>query len=228
MSRHEAVPLLQRFAPVIRAMRRGDMAAFKTSLGPESPYHDWFLKHDILLPLLYRGEVLVWRSMARKAFILTYEMPTDTSSRKAPTLDLNCMVLAAQLCQRMLDGTEYGAQQKRLKPSEGVVHGNMTPDMREIESIMASLVSQDLVHGFLSHNLKRFAILGSKQKGSPLIAGFPRPWTTMKGRAEEGAGGDGVYVPGWVSKERSSGALGLGLGGVVNLSGIARPVGTGM
>lgn len=167
--------------------------------------------------------------MARKAFMLTYEMPTDPSSRKAPTLDLNSMVLAAQLCQRMLDRTAYGQQQpKRLKPCEGVVHGNITPDMREIESIMASLVSQDLVHGFLSHNLKRFAILGSKQKGSPLIAGFPQPWTTMKGRAEEGAGQDGVYVPGWVSKERSGGAVGLGLGGVVNLSGIARPVGSGM
>lgn len=228
MSRPEAVPILQRFAPVVRAMRRGDLASFKKALGPESPHHAWFFRHGILLPLLYRGEVLVWRSMARKAFLLTYEMPSDPNSRKAPTLDLNCMVVAAQLCQRMLDGTAYGQQPRKLKPSEGVTHGNMMPDMREIESVVASLVAQDLLHGFLSHNLKRFAILGSKQKGGPLNAGFPQPWQTMKGRAEDGAGNEIVDVPGWVSRERSSGALGLGLGGVVNLSGIARPVGSGM
>ena len=70
MSRQEAVPLLQKFAPVIKAMRRGDMASFKAALGPKSPNQGWFLKHGILLPLLYRGEVLVWRSMARKAFLL--------------------------------------------------------------------------------------------------------------------------------------------------------------
>ena len=227
MSRPEAPPILQRFAPVVRAMRRGDLASFKHALSPESPNHNWFFDHGILLPLLYRGEVLVWRSLARKCFVLTYEEPTDRSSRKAPTLDLNAMVTAAQMCQKILDGTAHGGQRKKLKPSEGVIHGNMEPNMQEIESVAASLVSQDLIHGFLSHNLKRFAILGSKQRGGPLNAGFSEPWPTMRNRAEEAnmTGGE-MEVSGWVTKVKSAGEFGLGLGGLVNLSGIARPVGS--
>jgi hypothetical protein len=222
MGRPEAAGIMQKFAPTAKAMRRGDLASFKRSLGPESPHHTWFLRRGILLPLLYRGEVLVWRSLARRAFLLTYQFPADPNSRRAPTLDLHDLLAAAQFCQRLLETDAATGQRKKLKPSMGVIHGNIAPSMQEIEAIVASLVAQDLLHGFVSHSLKRFAILGSKQKGGPLNAGFPAPWSVVRERAEEGAGPHGVEVPGWVSGERRA-----RVGGVVNLSGIARPVGSG-
>ena len=96
----------------------------------------------------------------------------------------------------------------------------LLPTMEIIESIMASLIEQDLLHGFISHSSHRFAITGAKTVGA-LQVGFPRVWDVISGRA------DGE-VPGWV-REKKGPNLGLGGGKfgpgmVVNLSG-ARPAG---
>jgi hypothetical protein len=219
LARPEASTLHPKFVPIIAAMRSGNLAAYRHALSPSSPHHAWFLRRGILLPLLYRGDVIVWRSLARRAFLLTYQFPTDNSSRKAPTLDLHALLLAAQLCQRTL---ELDAQRRgrKLSPSMGLISGSLMPDIADVEAMVASLVAQDLLHGFVSHSLKRFAILGAKQKGGALAAGFPAPWAVMKERAGPGA----TDVPGWVS---GNGMAQVRMGGVVNLSGIARPVGSG-
>ena len=100
------------------------------------------------------------------------------------------------------------------------------PTMEEVESIMASLIQQDLIVGFLTHNNPRFAIPGAKIRGA-LAVGFPSTWEVIKARKQ------GTQVPGWVkeydpSNTSAGGSFG-GFGGggrVVNLSG-ARPVGVG-
>ena len=94
------------------------------------------------------------------------------------------------------------------------------PDLVQVEAIVASLVQQGLLHGFISHGQGKFAILGSKQRGGPLKAGFPTVWEAIKDRAE--SEGRHSEVPGWVRGERKG-----GMGGVINLSGVARPVGSG-
>jgi len=234
--------------PVCLAIRKGSIPDFKAALGPESGNERWFFSKGILLPLLYRAEMLVWRSLARKVFLLTYQFPTDPASRKAPTLELEHLLAAARYFQKLLEGWQKpvssGAtvqagrthmntlfmaptpiipldKSKKLAPHRGVVYGNQQPDIVAIEAIVASLVQQDLLHGFISHNQGKFAILGSKQRGGPLKAGFPGVWETMAKRAEEDKRVDDV--PGWVRKERAQAML----GGVVNLTGIARPVGSG-
>lgn len=239
MSRPESAGILEKFAPIAKAIRRGDIIAFKRSLGPEGGNERWFFQKGLLLPLLNRGEVLVWRSLARRVFLITYQVPTDPNSRKAPTLDLYCLVTAAQYCQKVLEGWQrpkdsvnhlFGElpdlvppanKPAKLSANQGTVFGNFQPDILEIEAIVASLVQQGLLHGFVSHNLSRFAILGAKQRGGPIRAGFPPPWEVIKARAE-GNGGGPADVPGWVREERKG-----PLGGIVNLSGIARPVGSG-
>lgn len=247
MSRPESADLLVKFAPISKAIRRGDIAAFKRALGPESGNQEWFFNKGILLPILSRCEVLVWRSLARRIFLLTYQFPTDPSSRRAPTLDVTDFVAAAQYCQKVLEGWERPVDnialmqsgrthshtmfmqapdlvapqggRKRLRAQEGTIFGNKMPDVVEMEAILASLVQQGLLHGFISHNQGKFAILGAKQKG-PLKAGFPDVWEVLKARAERE--GRATEVPGWVQHERG----GMG-GGVVNLTGIARAVGSG-
>jgi hypothetical protein len=248
MSRPETAGLLEKFAPISKAIRKGDLVSFKRALGPESGNEKWFFQKGILLPLLYRCEVLVWRSLARRVFLLTYQFPTDPNSRKAPTLDLIDLVAAAQYCQKVLEGWERPVDSmtvmqagrthtnamfmktpdlvlstdgaKSLGAHQGTIFGNKMPDLLEIEGIVASLVQQGLLRGFISHNQGKFAILGAKQRGGPLRAGFPDVYEVLKARAErEGRDTD---VPGWVQGERK-----VGMGGVVNLSGIARPVGSG-
>lgn len=153
----------------------------------------------------------------------------DPNSKKAPTLDLHHLVAAAQYCQKILEGYTRPAWSNELVPPpggpaklnahQGTIYGNRQPDLLEIEAIVANLVQQGLLHGFVSHKQSRFAILGAKIRGGALNAGFPPPFGVIKTRAEK----DGeVEVPGWVRQERKA-----QMGGVVNLSGIARPVGTG-
>lgn len=247
-ARPEAQGILEKFIPIARAIQKGSMIAFKHSLGPQSGNEKWFFKKGILLPLLNRCEVLVWRSLARRVFLLTYQVPTDPKDRRAPTLDFQCLVVAAQYCQKKLEGwqrpvdalTQMQAGRahtnalfmktpdlipppkghKYLSAHEGVTFGNKMPKYLEIEAIVASLVQQGLLHGYISHAQGKFAIVGSKQRGGPLNAGFPNAWEVLKTRAE--VEGRDVDVPGWVQSERK----GL-MGGVVNLSGIARPVGSG-
>ncbi|KAF6224320.1 hypothetical protein HO133_010897 [Letharia lupina] len=89
----------------------------------------------------------------------------------------------------------------------------LLPNMEIIESIVASLIEQGLLHGFISHAQHRFAITGVKD-ARPVQVGFPRVWDVIKARANK-------EVPGWV-KERKAPAFGPGM--VVNLSG-ARPAG---
>ena len=85
------------------------------------------------------------------------------------------------------------------------------PTMEIVESMIASLVNQDLLHGFLSHGQKRFAITGVKN-ASPLKIGFPNVWATLSAKMDN-------EVPGWVKKGQKRAG-----GTVMHLSG-ARPVG---
>ena len=92
---------------------------------------------------------------------------------------------------------------------------SLLPSMEVIESIIASLIEQGLLHGFISHAQHRFAITGVKE-ARPVQVGFPCVWDVINARANK-------EVPGWV-KERKAPAFGPGM--VVNLSG-ARPAGAG-
>ncbi|KAK8080479.1 PCI domain-containing protein [Apiospora hydei] len=63
-----------------------------------------------------------------------------------------------------------------------------------IENIVASLVAQGLLHGFIAHSQGRFAIIGAKQKGA-VAAGWPPPAEILATGLKEGED-----VPGWVKR----------------------------
>jgi hypothetical protein len=249
MSRPEAVDLMAKFLPISNAIRKGNMIAFKQALGPEGGHEKWFFKHGILLPMLTRCETLVWRSFARRVFLLTYQPSSDPNSRKAPILDLVDLLGAARYCQKLLEGwtrpvaanafVQAGRTHtnsiflntpdlvpppegpKKLGPHSGMIYGNRMPRMIDIEAIVAGLVQQKLLHGFVSHGQKRFAIIGAKQNGGPFNAGFPQVWEVLHARII--AEGRDQEPSGWVQKIKEKSAL----GGVVNLTGIARMAGSG-
>jgi nuclear mRNA export protein PCID2/THP1 len=82
----------------------------------------------------------------------------------------------------------------KLNEVNGASFGQQTrPSIAEVESLMASLIQQDLITGFLTHNNPRFAIPGAKTRG-PLAVGFPPVWEVIKARREE------EEVPGWVKR----------------------------
>ena len=263
LRRPEAAGLSERFGPLCSAIAKGDIASFRRYIDLDNANAEWFLSKRIMLQLSNRCEVLVWRSLARRTFLLSGSQG-DAMNKKAPTLALQDMLtLAILLEKKMLDpngessqsnGSANGLAKTRpphtnsifmfpkdptpppsdpnTKGGPSLASGYIDPDladvvepeppllptMETIESIVASLIEQDLLHGFISHSSHRFAITGAKNAPA-LQVGFPRVWDVLGARADK-------EVPGWVREDKKGPAPGgkLGPGMVVNLSG-ARPAG---
>ena len=260
LQRPEATGLAEKFQPICTAIAKGDLASFRKYIDLDAQDAEWFLRKRILLQLTNRCEILVWRSLARRTFLLSGSQGAVTSQgdvtrKAAPTLSLQDMLTLATLLEKKVlgfvgevskpngltnghtstDRTHTNAifvfpKAQTGPPQEADVEGPygyvdpdlagvvdpeppLLPNMEIIESIIASLTEQGLLHGFISHAQHRFAITGVKD-ARPVQVGFPRVWDVISARANK-------EVPGWV-KERKAPAFGPGM--VVNLSG-ARPVG---
>ncbi|KAL8872253.1 MAG: hypothetical protein Q9174_002088 [Haloplaca sp. 1 TL-2023] len=250
--RPEAQDLRDKFDPICQAIVKGDIASFRTLTDINNPSAAWLLHWRILLQIANRCEVLLWRSLTRRTFLLS-GFQGDAVNKKAPTLSLEDVLTLASFLERRALGLESNKVGEDLRPQpsiqgkhhtnslfifpptpadtpptrgdEEVSHGYVDPDLLDyddppdaglptmeiVESMIASLVNQDLLHGFLSHGQKRFAITGVKN-ASPLKIGFPNVWVTLSAKMDN-------EVPGWVKEgQRRAG------GTVMHLSG-ARPIG---
>jgi hypothetical protein len=211
------------FVPLCQAVRTGNFIDFQACL---RQHEDWLFNKGLLLPLTHRLRPLLWRSLGRKTFLITYVPPTDANSRKAATLDLSHLHAAAVYVQRRLEGwTPSGAATgsrsapgsllkravsnsaettlspppegpRRLRPNEGLIWGNAEVTPDDVEMTVATLVQQGLMHGFVAHGQGRFAIIGAKAKG-PVLAGWPAVWQAVRDRRYDEEF-DPDEVPGWV------------------------------
>ena len=261
--RPEATGLQEKFQPICTAIARGDLASFRHYVDLDNPHVEWLLRKRILLQLSNRCEVLVWRSLARRTFMLSGSHG-DASKKAAPTLALQDMLTLATSLETAALSLPSSAPQPNDHSSDPRVrnhtnsifvfpsnnnstspqpqdpvsstalpNGHIDPDLAGaaeetppllptieiIESIVVSLVEQDLLHGFISHSQHRFAITGAKN-ANPLHVGFPVVWKVLAGKAD-------LEVPGWVREKKGPVAIGgFRPGMVVNLRG-ARPVGAG-
>lgn len=217
--RQEAHGLMEKFHPVCQSIASGNLISFRTLLDFEGPNGAWFRHFRILLQLRNRGEVLVWRSIIRKAFLISGNQG-DAASKKAPTISLQDVLVFMRALDRPPNN---GNAETYVDPDFEGMPGTLTTspavDMLDVESIVSSLVDQGLMNGYISHRLSRFAIQGAKQIGG-LAAGFPSVWNTLTNNAKEPG------VPGWKEQRLGSSKGGFGGGMVVNLSG-ARAVGSG-
>ena len=237
-ARPEAEGFLERFHPLCQCIARGDLETFYRLTDMKGPHAKWFLCYRILLQIRNRCEVLVWRTLARRAFQLCGRTPS-VESRSAPTLalqdfrtiytvlqlrarlplELTSQIPADQTCDEwMMEDTFYPYMQMNVHISfqhdPDLDWTIKLPSMLDIESIFSSLIGQNLLGGFVSHRQLRFAIQGARNKGA-LLAGFPNVWTvTTDGEDED--------VPGW--KKDGPAQDESGGGRVIHLTD-ARPVG---
>ncbi|OAA68073.1 cop9 signalosome complex subunit 12 [Niveomyces insectorum RCEF 264] len=86
---------------------------------------------------------------------------------------------------------------RRLRPSEGLLWGNLAVTLADVESVVASLTAQGLLHGFVAHAAGKFAVVGAKAKGSAVRAGWPPVAAVIRERLQE-EGVDLDSVPAWV------------------------------
>jgi hypothetical protein len=210
LQRPEANTLAPVFSPLCQAIRTGDFVLFQRHL---AEHETWLFEKGLLLCLTHRLRPLLWRSLSRRTFCLTYVPPTDPSSKKAATLDLVDLHAAASYLQRRLEGWMPAAAgmaaptadttlvpppqgPQELRPNEGLVWGNAEVSQDDVELMVATLIQQGLMHGFVAHGQSKFAVIGAKAKG-PLLAGWPNVSQAIRDRIyDEGFELD--EVPGWV------------------------------
>ena len=78
-----------------------------------------------------------------------------------------------------------------------MVWGNTAVTPADVEMMVATLIQQGLMHGFIAHGQGRFAIIGAKAKG-PVLAGWGNVWQAIKERRYYNEEFDPNEVPGWV------------------------------
>ncbi|KAF2822793.1 hypothetical protein CC86DRAFT_457978 [Ophiobolus disseminans] len=109
----EAEGFREAFTPITQAIRKGDLEKFRriTKLDFSHPASSFLLRHRIFYQIGNYCEVLVWRSLARKVFLVTEMQDQDqeeeltmqfgdaTKDKKASSLDLNTLLHAFQLLE---------------------------------------------------------------------------------------------------------------------------------
>lgn len=83
-----------------------------------------------------------------------------------------------------------------LLPHEGVISGSQPVTFEAIELLVASLIDMDLMHGYISHSYRKFAVLGARGK-DPTVVGWPAVATAIRERRYD-EDFDMTAVPGWV------------------------------
>ncbi|RWA12738.1 hypothetical protein EKO27_g2356 [Xylaria grammica] len=228
LQRPEMQPMVPVFSRFAQAIRTGNYLLFHQTL---CLHENWLFRKGLLLTLTYRLRPLLWRSLSRRTFLLTYVAPTEADSRKAATLELSHLLITTSYVQRRLEGylpaqpavrgkqahinnifltalsnsagPGTGASTLVLPPggpktssaNEGLIWGNMAITAEHVESMVASLCAQGLLHGYLAHSQGRFAIMGTKQKGSAIAAGWPPVYEVLAQIDDE--------IPGWVRDQQN-------------------------
>lgn len=223
-NRPEAAGLQERFQPIIDTLIKGDLETFRRLTHRQTPIAQWFFHYKMFLQIEQFCEVIVWRSLFRRAFLLS-GVQGDTATRKASTLDLNVVLglfiylekralHPAHILSKFGPAPEAPASAYYIHPEFVGVEGRKPsvdlPTLPTIYSKCASLISQGFMNGYISDKLQRFAIKGANKDISAVAAGFPNVWMAI----ELNSYGD---CPGWQVEWPT------GRGGVVNITG-ARPV----
>ncbi|KAK5684197.1 hypothetical protein LTS10_004061 [Elasticomyces elasticus] len=228
LGRPEAQGLAEKFVPICVAIKQGNLVTFKQHLNLDGEHAEWFLHFRILLQLRNRCEVLVWRSLARKVFILAGYRPSVPAvlppGQKPPAATLGIEHLVTAFAR--LEQAAATAEDEHYTDSDFVDvdynDGEEAPQLSDadIESKLAALIDQGLCVGYMSRKHNKLAIKG--RSANAVTAGFPQVWSVLKAKAERGDGTMGD-VPGWKKKERAGGVK-PGPGVVLNFSNL-RPVG---
>lgn len=230
LSRPEAAGVLAPiFSPICGAIRKGDFVTFQQTI---ATYESWLLDKGLLVFMTYRLRPLLWRSLARRTFLLTFASENfdddpNATARRAATLDLADLLTVAMYQQRRLQGwhpvpgrarpshvsavfmravandttstlVPPDGGPRKLRPNEGLIWGDAEILLSDVEMMVASLVSQGFMNGYIAHSSSRFAIMGAAKAGSPVAAGFPVPWKAIMERHYDEGDVELHDVPGWV------------------------------
>ena len=123
--RPEATGLQDKFQPICNAISRGDLASFRQYLNVNNDDAEWFLRKHILLQLSNRCEILIWRSLARRTFMISGSVG-DAANRRAPTMALQDMLtLAIYLEKKALRPLSHDSRPGKMLNGQPKLSGTM-------------------------------------------------------------------------------------------------------
>lgn len=216
----EAKGFRQIFLPIVQCIRKGDLRTFHriTNLDLTHPSAKFLLRYRMFYQIGNYCEVLVWRSLFRKIFLLTGALGLQANS--AAVLDLNAVLhvfryLQSQQQQEQQQFQKSNGSSEYIDPDfaglPNIPPYHPEPDMLEIESIAGSLITQGLMSGYIDQKTSRLAISGARKPEGALYHGFPLPWQAVRDKSSDN-------VDGWKKTAAQSG------GQIIRLDG-ARAVG---
>lgn len=132
LSRPEASEIGERVLRLCKIIQSGDLGRFHQYLDLGSDSGQWFLKRAILLQLRNRCEIIVWRSLIRKTFLLSGYMGEE---KKVPFLRLNYVRhAAAWALSRQITGPAANGFKSLVKSTTGATY--VDPEFADIDVAM--------------------------------------------------------------------------------------------
>lgn len=132
--------LSQYFQPLTVALSKGNYSGFHAHL---DSLEDWFNTYQIYLYLSQRCDMILYRSLVRRVFILSR---SDAEPQKTPNIRFT----------RLLSAIQWATKDNSW-------------DLMDLESLCVSLIDGGYVKGYV-HHLNKVLVLDKREEGR---AGFP-------------------------------------------------------
>ncbi|KAJ9424080.1 signalosome component [Fusarium oxysporum] len=200
LQRPECQTLAPVFFPICQAIRSGNFIQFQHHL---AQHETWLFEKGLLLTLAATLDLAdlhtlgVYLQHRLEGWLPAGPNSLGRSQSVNPLL-MKALENNAQNPEATSTLAPPPGGPKSLRPNEGMIWGNAEVTFEDVEMTVATLVQQGLMHGFIAHGQGRFAIIGAKAKGSPVLAGWPNVWQINRERRYEDYDPD--EVPGWVKE----------------------------
>ncbi|CUS15514.1 unnamed protein product [Tuber aestivum] len=232
LARPECAGLGGMFLPICHAIRLGDFRGFRRALGdegPESGRKRFWIRTELYLTLKLRCQILLWRGLVRRAFLLTRSEQTGMRKKGPPTLDMRHILILA----RFLHGPERvdnplflgeGFHRDEDSDTDSDLGDDETSyfGLRlatvDVECTIISLLDQGFIKGYIARQSSGPVLVLGKSDAFPPVAELYR-----EERFPEEDVMESDYEGGPFSTHMAS-AGGGGGGSVVRLSGV-KPIG---
>ncbi|PWW74602.1 hypothetical protein C7212DRAFT_283154 [Tuber magnatum] len=232
LARPECAGLGGMFLPICHAIRLGDFRGFRRALGDEGPdpgRKQFWIRTELYLILKLRCQILLWRGLVRRAYLLTRPEQTGMRRKGPPTLDMrNILILA-----RFLHGPErvdnplflgegfHCDEDSDTDSDPGddeTSYYGLRLETVDVECAIISLLDQGFIRGYIARQSSGPVLVLGKSDAFPPVAELYR-----EERFPEEDIMESDYEGGPFSAHIAS-AVASGGGNVVRLSGV-KPIG---
>lgn len=232
LARSECAGLGDMFLPICHAIRLGDFRGFRRALGdegPDSSRKQFWIRTELYLTLKLRCQILLWRGLVRRAFLLTRSEQTGMRKKGPPTLDMRHILVLAGFLHgpKRVDNPlflgegfhhdEDSDTDSDLGDDETSYYG-LRIEMVDVECAIISLLDQGFIKGYIARQSSGPVLVLGKSDAFPPVAELYREerYTEEDVMESDYEGGPfGAHM---------APAGGSGGGNVVRLSGV-KPIG---